>query len=97
MVKHELFSYKPNSLAGIFRASLYPAASQAVKQGILERNVYRDVKLPKTTKKPIECYELAEIKAIIGAFYSDQYRPKRSAFSHNYYAPLVVCQLCFEE
>ena len=88
-INHLLSIYKPSSLAGIFRASLYPAGSQAVRQGILTRNVYRDVKLPKITKKPIECYEPDEIKEISAAFYSDMYVLKQSAYPHSFYAPLV--------
>ena len=89
-INHLLSIYKPSSLAGIFRASLYPAASQAVKQGILTRNVYRDVALPKTSKKKVECFEKHEIEAIIAAFYSDEYKPKKSGgYLHSFYAPLV--------
>ncbi|MCC0177803.1 tyrosine-type recombinase/integrase [Waterburya agarophytonicola K14] len=88
-INHLLSIYKPSSLAGIFRASLYPAASQAVKQGVLTRNVYRDVELPKTAKKKIECFEKFEIEAIIAAFYSDEYKSKKSGYLHSFYAPLV--------
>lgn len=88
-INHLLSIYKPSSLAGIFRASLYPAASQAVKQGVLIRNVYRDVALPKIAKKRVECFEKHEIEAIIAAFYSDEYKPKKSSFVHSFYAPLV--------
>ncbi|MDJ0899825.1 MAG: tyrosine-type recombinase/integrase [Xenococcus sp. MO_188.B8] len=88
-INYLLTKYRPSSLAGIFRASLYPAASQAVRQGILKRNVYREFKLPKIAKKKIECFDSDEIKAIIAAFYSDDYKPKRSAFPHSFYAPLV--------
>ena len=83
-INHLLSIYKPSSLAGIFRASLYPAASQAVKQGVLTRNVYRDVELPKTVKKKIECFEKFEIEAIIAAFYSDEYKSKKSGYLHSF-------------
>ena len=88
-IERLLSIYKPSSLAGIFRASLYPAASQAGKQGILTRNVYRDIELPKTAKKKIECFEKFKIEAIIAAFYSNEYKPKKSAFLHSFYTPLV--------
>ena len=42
-----------------------PSVNLAVKKGIIERNPYLDVELPKGVKSDIDCYSSEEVKLII--------------------------------
>ena len=68
---------------------LHPRVNQAVKKGLIKRNPYSDIEFPKIQKKAIECFEPDEVKAIIGAFYSDEYCSEKSAYKHSYYAHMI--------
>ncbi len=86
----ELLSvYSSTTLKGVFSKCLHPSINQGVKKGLIKTNPYKTIELPKTQKEKIECFESDEIKAIIAAFYSDAYCPKKSAYKHSYYAPMV--------
>jgi len=52
---------------------------------LIDDNPYQSIKLPKRIKKPIECYEDNEIKAIFEAFYEDIYCSKFSKVKHSHY------------
>ncbi len=84
-----LEKYSASTLLAIFTSTLYPCVNLAVRQGLIPKNPYKDIPLPKLQKKPIECFEPEEIKAIIAAFYSDEFVPKCSQFKHSWYATYV--------
>ena len=53
-----------------------PSVNLAIKKGVIERNPYLDVELPKGIKSDIDCYSSEEVKLIIQRFYdsaSDYY------------------------
>ena len=53
-----------------------PSVNLAVKKGMIKRNPYLDVELPKGVKADIDCYSSDEVKMIIQSFYdsaSDYY------------------------
>lgn len=81
--------YADSTIATLFRTCLNPCVNLGVKQGLVKRNPYKDIGLPKTQKKPIQCFENEEIKVIIAAFYSDEFNPKYSQFKHSWYAKYV--------
>lgn len=77
-----------NYAAGTLRpvlADLNAAANLALQMKQIEHNPYNHLKLPKKIKKPIECYDDNEIKAILEAFYEDTYCSKFSSAKHSYY------------
>ena len=82
-------NFAPSSLKSLWRTCLNPSVNQAVEKGLVKNNPYKKIELPKVTKTAIECFDSDEIKAIIAAFYSDKYCPDKSAYKHNYYAPMV--------
>lgn len=84
-----LEKYSASTLLAIFTSTLYPCVNLAVRQGLIPKNPYKHIPLPKLQKKPIECFEPEEIKAIIAAFYSDEFVPKCSQFKHSWYATYV--------
>ncbi len=88
-IKELLAIYSPSTLKGLFSKCLYPSVNQAIKKGLIKNNPYNDIELPKTQKQKIECFEPDEIKAIIAAFYNDEYCPKKSAYKHSYYACVI--------
>ncbi len=88
-VETSLKVYSIGTLKGIFRTCLYPCVNQAVKQGLITKNPYKDIPLPRIQKKPTECFEPEEIKAIIAAFYSDEFNPKYSQYRHSWYGAYV--------
>ena len=81
--------FSNTSLASLWRTCLNPSINQAIKKGLIKNNPYKEIELPKIQKKDIECFEPEEIKAIIAAFYSNEYCPKKSAYKHSYYAPMI--------
>ena len=71
-----LEKYKPATIKPIFSNCLMPSVNLAVKKGVIERNPYLDVELPKGVKSDIDCYSSEEVKLIIQRFYdsaSDYY------------------------
>ena len=77
-----------NYAAGTLRpviADLNAAANLALQMKQIESNPYQHLKLPKRIRKPIECYDDKEIKAILEAFYEDTYCSKFSSVKHSYY------------
>ena len=81
--------YATSTIATLFRTCLNPCVNLGVKQGLIKRNPYKDIGLPKTQKKRIQCFEPEEIKAIIAAFYSNEFNPKFSQYEHSWYAKYV--------
>ena len=88
-IAHLLSRYSPGSILPIFSNCLHPSVNLAVKTGRVERNVYAAISIGKKGKKPIEAYEPHEVKAIVGAFYSDEYVKPSSVYPHSYYAPMI--------
>ena len=88
-VAHLLSRYSSGSIRPIFSNCLNPSVNLAVKTRKIEHNFYADVLLPKKSKKQIEAYEPEEVKAIVGAFYSDEYVKKSSIYPHSFYAPMI--------
>lgn len=88
-VEELLQIYSSGTLEGLFSKCLYLSVNQAVKKGLIKENPYKHIPLPKTQKKAIECFESSEVKAIVGAFYSNEYCAKKSAYKHDYYALMV--------
>ncbi|AFZ35964.1 integrase family protein [Stanieria cyanosphaera PCC 7437] len=80
--------YSPGTLT-VFTKTLYPCINQAVSKGLIPRNPYKDISLPRTQKPTIEAFEPKEIKAIIAAFYSDEFVAKGSSYKHSHYATYV--------
>jgi integrase len=81
--------FAKSSLGSLYRTCLNPCINQAIKQGLIKDNPYSHMPLPRIQKNTIECFEPNEVKAIIAAFYSDAYLPKKSAYPHSYYAPMI--------
>lgn len=88
-VAHLLSRYSSGSIRPIFSNCLNPSVNLAVKTRKIEHNFYADVLLPKKSKKQIEAYEPEEVKAIVAAFYSDEYVKKSSIYPHSFYAPMI--------
>ncbi len=88
-IAHLLSRYSPGSILPIFSNCLHPSVNLAVKTGKIERNVYAAIPIEKRSKKAIEAYEPEEVKAIVGAFYSDRYVKVCSVYPHSYYAPMI--------
>ena len=88
-VAHLLSRYSSGSILPIFSNCLNPSVNLAVKTGKIERNPYAAISIAKKGKKPIEAYEPHEVKAIVGAFYSDEYVKPSSVYPHSYYAPMI--------
>lgn len=81
--------YAVSTIATLFRSCLNPAVNAAVNAGLVTANPFKSINIPKPQKKPIECFEPDEVKAIIAAFYSDEYNPKSSGYLHSFYAHYV--------
>ncbi len=81
--------YAVSTIATVFRSCLNPAVNAAVNAGLITANPFKNINIPKPQKKPIECFEPKEVKAIIAAFYSDEYNPKSSHYQHSFYAHYV--------
>lgn len=88
-IGHLLTRYATGSILPIMSNCLNPSVNLAVKTGKLERNPYAAIPLTKKPKKPIEAYEPHEVKAIVSAFYSDEYVKPSSVYPHSYYAPMI--------
>ena len=88
-IAHLLSRYSPGSILPIFSNCLHPSVNLAVKTGKIKRNVYAAIPIEKRSKKAIEAYEPEEVKAIVGAFYSDRYVKVCSVYPHSYYAPMI--------
>ena len=84
-----LTQYSGGTLKAIFTCTLYPCVNQAVKQNLIDNNPYQSIPLPKSQKQPIECFEPNEIKAIIAAFYSNEFVSINSRYKHSWYAKYV--------
>ncbi|MBE9048277.1 tyrosine-type recombinase/integrase [Pleurocapsales cyanobacterium LEGE 10410] len=81
--------YAVSTIATLFRSCLNPAVNAAVNAELITVNPYQSINIPKPQKKPIECFEPNEVKAIIAAFYSDEYKHKFSSYEHSFYAQYV--------
>jgi integrase len=88
-VAHLLSRYSPGSILPIFSNCLHPSVNLAVKTGKIEHNPYAAITIEKRSKNQIEAYEPDEVKAIVGAFYSDTYVKVCSVYPHSYYAPMI--------
>ena len=88
-VAHLLTRYSPGSISPIFSNCLNPSVNLAVKTNKIEDNLYQNIPLQKKPRRSIEAYESEEVKAIVGAFYSDEYMKKGSIYPHSFYAPMV--------
>lgn len=81
--------YAVSTIATLFRSCINPAVNAAVNAGLITANPFKSINIPKPQKKPIECFEPDEVKAIIAAFYSDEYNPRSSGYLHSFYAHYV--------
>ena len=81
--------YSSGTLQALFTGTLHPAINLGVRQGKIKSNPYIGVKIDKTLKKVIECFDANEVKAIITAFYDDRFVPNSSNFPHSYYAYMI--------
>ena len=88
-VAHLLTRYSPGSIIPIFSNCLNPSVNLAVKTNKIEENIYQNIPLQKKSRRSIEAYEPEEVKAVVGAFYSDEYMKKGSIYPHSFYAPMV--------
>ena len=87
---HLQSKYAVSTIATLFRSCLNPAVNAAVNAGLIVANPFKSINIPKPQKKPIECFEPHEVKAIIAAFYSDAYNPKSSGYQHSFYAHYIA-------
>ena len=84
-----LARYSPGTLNPRLRI-LYAAVNMLVNQQAIGVNPYLQIYSPyKKKKNKPECFEIDEIKAIIAAFESDEFKPSESPYSHSYYTPLI--------
>ena len=81
--------YAVSTIATLFRSCLNPAVNAAINAGLVTINPFKTINIPKPQKKPIEAFEPYEVKAIVAAFYSDEYNPKSSGYQHSFYAQYV--------
>ena len=81
--------YAVSTIATLFRSCINPAVNAAVNANLIAANPFKSINIPKPQKKPIECFEPDEVKAIIAAFYSNEYNPKSSGYLHSFYAHYV--------
>jgi integrase len=89
LINHLLSKYSVGTLNPRLRI-LYAAVNTLVKQQKIGVNPYLQIHSPyKKKKSKPECFEIDEIKAIIAAFESDEFKPPESPYSHSYYTPLV--------
>ncbi|MGL5870988.1 MAG: tyrosine-type recombinase/integrase [Xenococcaceae cyanobacterium] len=93
-LKELLEVYKKGTIARIC-TDINSAINLAVARELIAKNPYHRVadsisKIRKEAKlDSIECFETHEIKAIIAAFYADDYCSTKSAYKHSYYAHFV--------
>lgn len=88
-VAFALQKYAVSTVKTLFRTCINPCVNNGVRQKLIQENPYSEVPLPKTQKARIECFEPDEVKAIIEAFYSDDYVSAKSRYLDSYYAPMV--------
>lgn len=81
--------YAVSTIATLFRSCLKPAVNMAVKRKLIAANPYNDIIIPKPVKKPPECFEPEEIKAILDAFSSNEFNHINSPYQHSYYYNLI--------
>ena len=81
--------YARGTLDSLLTGTLYPAINEAIERDEIKSNDYPSVKYKSKNKSNIECFEPDELKAIIEAFYSDEFSHPNSRFKHSYYAPMV--------
>jgi integrase len=70
-------------------ANLKAACNLAIRQGHIDKNPFIKVKLPKRAKNRPECFSTEEIRAILGAFYSDEFASKYAPVKPSWYAYYV--------
>lgn len=81
--------YAVSTIATLFRSCLKPAANTAVTRKLIETNPYDGLVIPRPVKKPPECFETSEVKAILDAFSSNEFNNKKSRYQHSHYFKLV--------
>jgi len=86
---HLQTKYAVSTIATLFRSCLNPAINLAVEAELINKNPFKQIKIPQPQKKPPECFEPQEVREIIRAFYNDSYSPKTSGYSHSHYAHYV--------
>jgi integrase len=88
-VEFALKKYAVSTVKTLFRTCINPCVNSGVRQKLIRENPYSNVPLPKAQKTKTECFEPDEVKAIIEAFYSDDYVSAKSRYLDSYYAPMV--------
>ena len=86
---HLQTKYAVSTIATLFRSCLNPAINLAVEAELIDKNPFKQIKIPQPQKKPPECFEPQEVREIIKAFYNDSYSPKTSGYAHSHYAHYV--------
>ncbi len=91
---HELLSYllevyAVSTVATMFRSAINPAINAAFHAGLIDKNPFQKLKIPKPQKKPPEIFAPFEVQEIIQAFYSDEFNSKYSRYKHSNYAHFV--------
>ena len=88
-INFALEEYAVSTMSTLFRTCINPCVNLGVKTKKIAENPYNSITLPKQQKKKNECFESHEIRAIIEAFYSDEYVSKKSRYKDSYYASMV--------
>jgi integrase len=91
---HELLSYllevyAASTVATMFRSAINPAINAAFHAGLIDKNPFQKLKIPKPQKKPPEIFAPIEVQEILQAFYSDEFNSKYSRYKHSNYAHFV--------
>ncbi|NJL53223.1 MAG: site-specific integrase, partial [Hydrococcus sp. SU_1_0] len=88
-VAFALKKYAISTIKTQLRACINPCVNNGIRLKLIQDNPYARIPLPRTQKVKPECFELNEVKAIVQAFYSDDYTAKGSRYLDSYYAPMV--------
>ena len=89
LLSYLLSTYAISTVATMFRSALNPAVNTAVNAGLIRENPFKKLKIPKSQKKPPEIFTAEEVKAIVAAFYSNEFNSKYSRYKHFSYAHFV--------
>ena len=88
--------YSKGTLPRLFD-TINAAVNLAVSNRLIQANPYKNAAIKKTLqnfsktskRSEIQCFEVKEIKAIIAAFYNNEFVSKKSQYKHSWYAKYV--------
>ena len=89
LLSYLLSTYAVSTVATMFRSALNPAINAALSARLIKENPFKKLKIPKPQKKPPEIFTAKEVRAIVAAFYSNEFNSKYSRYKHSDYAHFV--------